>query len=115
MPEGVRVDLSPFMEILSKDMLMYHEMFDKVMQLKWKEAYGREEEIGRLNNIRGMLDLKAVNPKDELEFSRQIGECGKKIMDEVKKIRKEVTGVFEKIAKEEISLGEEGKKEEFEL
>lgn len=106
MPEGVKIDISPFLQIISLDMEMYSLLFRKVNSLKWMTQYGKEESISELNIIRGMLGLKIVVPENESEFSRCVGECGKKILDETKIIRREATDVLKSITKEEITFGE---------
>jgi len=108
--EKVRVDINPLLNILSRDMEMYTELFEKLNKLEWG-FYKEEQTVRDLNIIRGMLDLKPANPKGEMEFAKLVGECGKKIMEETKRIREEVTKVLESIAKEEIVFGKEERRE----
>lgn len=109
MPEATRVDINPLLLILSEDMRMYSELFNRLSKIKWREMYGSDEAIEELNVIRSMLELPVKKPIDGLEFTRLVGECGKRIMQETGKIRREVTKVIESIAKETLEFGMEKK------
>lgn len=108
MPETMRVNINPLLEILSKDMDLYYDMYFRVIDLKWKSKYGKDEAVAELQSIREILDLdkdETQLPETETEFAKLKGECGRTIMQEIKNIRKEVQEVIKSITKEDFTFG----------
>lgn len=90
---------------------MYSGLLYKVNLLEWKSHYGKETAIAELLTITETLGIKANNPKDEFEFAKTKGKCGKKIMEETGKIELKVSTLIKSISKETFTFGEEKESE----
>jgi len=106
------INISPLLEILSKDMDIYTDLYDRTIKLIWSEFYRKEEKISELNIMRQMLGMTECNPIDEIQFAKFVGECGKKILGETKKIRQEMQELMKSISSENISFGQQSDNKE---
>lgn len=104
MPERKVIDISPLLEIMSRDVSMLTALFEDLEGVKWS-YYDRDNHLATLRKVRTTLGLKSDStPSNQEELSEQVGECEKEVLKRTKQIRQDVMGMIEKITKEEITI-----------
>ena len=93
------VDITPILEVMSNDQIIYTTIFNTLDNLKLSSMDSIDDKA-ELKRICTMLNVEYKGTKDEDEFAGLVGMCQREVLLKSAQIRKELTDLLKSISSE---------------